>query len=314
MVQILDGLLIREDETKNAMGGTELQASEMVRRLPYDLLQGFQIIHSRVRELDETKKKVLVLHDLPGDPECAHLANGGYNRFDKLVFVSNWQMQKFIDHFGIPWHKCAVIQNAINPLRMCNPVTEGEKVKIIYHTTPHRGLNILVPVFSKLCEFHSDIQLDVYSSFNIYGWSERDKQYEELFQLCREHPHINYHGSVPNEQVKEALSNSHIFAYPSIWQETSCIALIEAMSAGLLCVHPSYAALYETSANWTWTYQYQDSIRDHADLFLRSLDAAINISRSNVTRIRMENQKSYVDTFYDWNLRAMQWEMLLRSI
>jgi hypothetical protein len=38
-----------------------------------------------------------------------------------------------------------------------------ERIKLIYHTTPHRGLQILVPVFEKLCEWHDDIELDVFS-------------------------------------------------------------------------------------------------------------------------------------------------------
>lgn len=305
---------IVNESTVNAMGGTELQAYELQRRLSADLLEKFQIIPSRVRELDFSKKRVLWLHDLAGDPETEHLANGGYNKFDKLVFVSNWQMQQFIYKYSIPWYKCAVIQNAIKPLELSKPWSKGEKVKLIYHTTPHRGLNILISAFDKLCELHDDIELDVFSSFKIYGWEQRDEQFAPLFDFCREHSSINYHGSVPNEEVKTALSNSHIFAYPSVWHETSCIALIEAMSAGLLCVHPNLAALPETAANWSWMYQYQDSMKDHTNHFYQALNSSILATKAGTTENRLYNQASYVNMFYDWDLRAVQWEMLLRSI
>lgn len=305
---------IINESTKNAMGGTELQAYELQRRLSPELLENIQIIPSRVRELDFSKKRVLWNHDLAGDPEAEHLANGGYNKFDKIVFVSNWQMQSFINKYSIPWYKCAVVQNAINPLELSKPWVQGEKLKLIYHTTPHRGLNILLSAFDKLCEIHEDIELDVYSSFKIYGWEERDAQFQSLFDFCKDHPNINYHGSVPNEDIRTALSSSHIFAYPSVWQETSCIALIEAMSAGLLCVHPNYAALPETAANWTWQYQYQDSIRDHTNHFFQSLNQAITLYKSGAIANRLYNQASYTNMFYDWNNRQLEWEMILRSL
>ena len=41
---------------------------------------------------------------------------------------------------------------------------------------------------------------------------------------------MTYHGFKPNDVVRKALSEAHIFAYPSIWVETSCISAIEAMS------------------------------------------------------------------------------------
>lgn len=302
----------RTEMTKDAMGGTELMAMNLEKRLEPELLEKFQIISSRVENIDDSKKKVLWLHDLPGDPASDHLKNGGYNRFDKLVFVSNWQMQGYIEYYGIPWYKCAVIQNAIDPIESHEKTKD--KIRLIYHTTPHRGLNILYSVFDKLCEVHEDIELDVYSSFKIYGWEQRDEPYKPLFEACENHPKINYHGSVSNERVREALKESHIFAYPSIWKETSCIALIEAMSAGLMCVHPNYAALPETASNWTWMYQYQDSERDHAQVFYGMLDGAIRSIKSGESENRLYNQKQYIDMFYNWELRATQWKYLLASM
>ena len=49
---------------QNAKGGTELMQEALYKQLPEDLLQYFQIIPSRVREVDDSKIKIYWLHDL----------------------------------------------------------------------------------------------------------------------------------------------------------------------------------------------------------------------------------------------------------
>lgn len=312
-MEINGGVLIRNETNVNAMGGSEIIATNLAQRLDPELLKNFQIVNSRVRELDESKVRIFVAHDLPGDPESEFLKNGGYEQFHMLVFVSNWQMQAYMNYYKIPWSKCCVIQNAIEPLTF-NPNKSKDKIKLAYWSTPHRGLNILVPVFEKLCEKYDHIELDVFSSFKLYGWEERDKQYEELFEKCKSHPKINYHGSVPNEVIREALSDIHILAYPSIWLETSCLVLMEAMSAGLICVHPNYGALYETAANMTFMYQFDEDLNRHANQFYHILDNAINIANEDWVKANLAAQSSYVNNFYSWNTKVPLWNGLLSSM
>jgi glycosyltransferase involved in cell wall biosynthesis len=156
--------------------------------------------------------------------------------------------------------------------------------------------------------------LDVYSSFKLYGWEERDKQYEQLFDRCKEHPKINYHGTVSNEELREALKAAHIFAYPSIWPETSCICLLEAMSAGLICVHPNFAALPETAANWTYMYQWHEDPSSHAGTFHMIMADAIRSIDDPSIKNKLEFQKSYTDGYYNWEGRKHQWSALIRSL
>lgn len=296
----------------NAMGGSEIMKWGLRDRLGEEYIEPFQIIMSRVRELDETKRRVLWLQDLPEDPESKHLANGGWKKFHKIVYNSHWQMTHYQTMYDIPFSHGLVLHNTIDPI----PVHEKPKdvIRMVYTSTPHRGLELLVPVFDKLCEKYDNIELDVFSSFKIYGWSERDAPYQALFDRCKNHPKINYHGSVPNEQIRSALQQAHIFAYPSIWLETSCIALIEAMSAGLVCVHPNYGALPETASNWTDMYNWHEDKTQHANIFYFMLENAIKsvIDGSYVNRVTP--QKSYADIFYSWNNRLVQWKHLLESI
>lgn len=308
-------MIERNELNARARGGTELMQERIAKYVSSDLLNDFQIIPSRVRDLDPNKKKILWLHDLPNDPESAHLQEvESRKRFDKIVCVSNWQMQLYNMVLGLPYGECVVLRNAIEPIKVPKKEYNG-KVNLIYHTTPHRGLEVLVPVFEKLCEVHEDIHLDVYSSFGVYGWEERDAPYRVLFDRCRAHPQITYHGAVSNEEIREALVKSHIFAYPSIWPETSCLAAIEAMSAMNLVVCPNYAALPETCANFGMMYPYQENKDYHAIQFAHTLNNAINAVKSNgLENDFMRFQKEYFDYFYNIETRAQEWTNLLKVI
>ena len=290
----------------------------MTRRLydgsiPRELLEDYQIVPTRLQgELDPTKIRLYVVHDLPGDPSCDILKHGGWNKFHRIVFVSNWQMQAFIKHYQIPWSKCIVLQNAILPI----PEHEkpSDKISLVYFSTPHRGLQILVPVFEKLAEEFENLELNVYSSFKLYGWDDKDAPFEPLFDRCREHPRINYHSAVSNEEIRTALTQNHILAYPSIWEETSCLVLMEAMSAGLICVHPNYGALAETASCWTNMYQWCEELNSHASVFYGMLRNAIENINSEAFQTTRRFQMFYANNFFNWENRKEQWITLMESL
>ena len=310
-------LMERNEVNKDSKGGTELLQERLYGGdIPRELLEKVQIVFSRARDLDPDKKKIYYCHDLPEDPESSRLSDPMYRKkFDKFVFVSNWQMEKYNEVRGVEYNKSTIIKNSIVPIDTTKR-TKSDKIRLIYHTTPHRGLQLLVPAFVELCKRHNDITLDVYSSFKIYGWEQRDAQYQELFDICRNHPNIKYHGTVSNDEIREALLSADIFAYPSIWKETSCLSLIEAMSAGLLCIHPNLAALSETSMGLTWMYQWNEDANAHAGGFMQVLHQGIEVMRNQREAIEadLKLQKIQVDRVHGWNNKANEWKALLESI
>jgi UDP-glucose:(glucosyl)LPS alpha-1,2-glucosyltransferase len=301
--------------TDKAMGGTELMRKWLFENVDNDLLNRFQIISSRVRELED-KPRILWLHDTHDDPESEHLKKGeDRKRFDKLVFVSDWQKQAYEWSLGIRPSENVVIKNAISPF-MDRQKPFDETIHIIYHTTPHRGLALLYAAFEAVAEVHKNVHLDVYSSFSIYGWEKRDEPFEPLFEKLRAHPKITYHGAQPNSVVRKALEKSHIFAYPSIWPETSCIAAIEAMSAKNIVICPNLAALPETTGGFAWMYPFNEDNNRHANDFANVLGNCITNYKENEDAIqRMLNiQKLWVDQFHTWDRVKQQWTMLLAGI
>ncbi len=309
----------RNEVDKNAMGGTELMGLGLQKHVDPELLSKFNIIRSRVRHVDPDKKNILWLHDLPHDPESAHLKDpNSLARFDKLVYVSNWQKDMYQLFLGVPPSKGVVIKNAIEPFDegfLHEHKNTSDKIKLIYHPTPHRGLEILVPVFEALCKEFDNLELDVFSSFKLYGWEQRDEPYRAVIERCKEHPNINYHGSQPQEVVRKALAAADIFAYPSIWQETSCICAMEAMSARCLMVLPNYAALPETTAGFAFEYNWDENVNRHGATFYSRLRDAILTLKTNAPAIEahLDLQKWYADKSYSWSNRRHLWNSFLES-
>ena len=302
-------------------GGTEMMAERIQQILAPHLKEQFNLIHSRVRPemIKPDKQNILVLHDTWDDPEAAHLADPASRaRFAKFVFVSNHQLNTFNLAHGVPYADSYVLRNAIDPIELTDDwdeKEEGNTLRLIYHTTPHRGLEILVPVFEKLAEIHPNIHLDVFSSFGIYGWTHRDAPYKSLFDKIRQHPQMTYHEHQPNDVVRDYLKRAHIYAYPCIWPETSCISAIEALSAGCQIVTSNLAALPETCASFAEMYPFNEDINEHANVFANTLNRTIHQYKNNsILRSRLRFQKVYYDNFYSWKLRSAEWNSFLDSL
>lgn len=321
MTVIVDGeykYAFAEEGKPEARGGTELLTEKLASVVDKELLEKFWIVSSRIPDAEkypmpEDKIRVFWAHDLAGDPNSDFLKDPNKaNQFHKFVFVSNWQMQSYIARYNLPWDKCVVLQNAIMPIDVKEKADTQEEIRLIYHSTPRRGLNVLTAVFDELCKHFDNLRLDVYSSHALYGWPEADEPYKEVFDRLAENPKVHVHGSVSNDEIREALSKAHIFAYPSTYVETSCLCLMEAMSAGCVAVHSNLGALYETSSNWTQMYQYNPDDSQHAQVFYNVMAGVIE--NINLMLPRTQSAKSYADVFYNWETRKLEWTAMLNSL
>lgn len=300
----------------NAKGGTEMVRNGILERCDPELLKDFKFIHSRVRDrfFEEGKNHILVCHDLWNDPENEHLKDPELRkRFDKIVFVSDYQAEAFQMAYRIPPSEIQVIRNGFDPIE--RKEKDYEQIRLIYHTTPHRGLELLVPVFTRLYEeLGNKIHLDVFSNFEIYGWEHRNEPYKQIFEACKAHPGITYHGTQPNSVVREYLQRAHIFAYPSIWSETSCLAAIEAMSARCVILCPRLGALPETTADLACIYPMHEDVQVHIHRFANVLIRLLNQEVLTGCVDALNHAKNWTDNVHSWEKIAAEWNNLMRTI
>ena len=307
--------------SKKTMGGTELMKKWLFRELDKKesgLTDKFQWVMTRVRGLESDKQRILWVHDLANDPEVQHLKDKeNWEQFERVVFVSHWQQNQFRTHLGFPYEKGVVIQNAIHPILEHKKPKEDGKINVCYFSTPHRGLELLLNAWefmTKTLKEGLNAELNIYSSFKLYDRPHLDEQFRHIYKRAEGMDGVNYHGTVSNDEIRKALETMHIMAYPSIYEETSCITLIEASSAGCLCVVPNLGAIPETGANFPWMYGWEeDPVRHshvHGHILARAIEHFWDEDVQNLLRI----QRNYFDMFYNWSLRSGQWQQFLHAI
>ena len=304
-----EGENLPEAVSEKAHGGTELMRKwlfdEMEKKEP-GLIDKFQIISTRVRNLDPTKQRILWIHDLAQDPEVQHLKHQeNWGKYERVVFVSHWQQYQFRTHLGFPYDKGIVIQNAIHPIEPHEKPNDGT-INVCYFSTPHRGLEVLLNAWDfmkKQLGAGKNAKLNVFSSFKIYDRPHLDEQFRHVYKRAQETEDVIYHGTVSNDKIREMLKTQHVMAYPSIYEETSC-----------LCVVPNLGALPETGANFPWMYGWEEDPERQAHVHGHILARAIEHYWDGEVQNLLKIQQNYFDMFYNWSLRSGQWMQFLRAI
>lgn len=296
------------------LGGTELMHIELLSRLNKEDLDTFSIFN--YPSAAEQSKKLIYWNQLSYDQNAVQFLQERQNvdKIDHFVYVSNWQAEQFRKIYNIPGEKTSVIKNACIGVEKRVTINTNKKIKLCYTSTPWRGLDVLLKAWEILkpenCELH------IFSSCKIYGkdFSSEDKKYEFLYEWCKRLPNVVYRGSVPNEQLRKELTDFDFLAYPNTFEETSCIAVIEALSAGLRVVTSSLGALPETCEGWARMYSYVENRENHAVLFAKILNEEIGKFREGKISEHLLKQSEEYGNRWHWNNRINDWTHLLQSL
>ena len=289
-------------------GGTEILHENLLKHVDNQLLSSVNLIVSACDKnlLSNTKPNILWQHVNTDQRVAVGCKDPSFVvDIDQWVYVSEWQRQRYYRDFILPYEKSIVIPNAVEPIEWID--RSKDKIRLIYTSTPWRGLEILLEAFKRLDR--DDVELDVYSSTVIYGSKFMPNQYDWLFNRCRTTPGVNYHGYATNKGIRRALQGAHIFAYPSIFEETSCLAAIEAGAAGCRIVTTDLGALPETCGQYAvyvpHTRNYERLIESYAHTLTQQIDDYWRMTEL------LREQSNYFNTHYSWHNRKIQWEQLL---
>ena len=312
---------IENDKTRpvlfsESFGGSENQLRLLFKYVSDENFKEVNLIlnNTNLDLIEKDRINILWMQHFVNQKEAANLGSKEFvDKLDYIVFNSNWNFEKFQYQFKIPEHKSIVIKNAVENIEYKEK--PKDKINLIYHTTPWRGLAILLKIFKNLNL--KNVELNVCSSTLIYGKKFNDMylhKYQNIFDECSKMKNVNYHGYMKNNKLINFLKEMHIYSFPSIWPETSCISAIESMAAGCQIVTTNLGALYETCAPFGTLISFDKNLENLEKKYKKTLIESIENYWSKENQTKLKLQRETINLTYSWNTRAKEWIDFLKLV
>ena len=303
----------------NPYGGTEIKLEFLHKYVDKDLLSKVQITTSIPEKtpIDSTKINILWVHNSYDQPNLYPWFKNKLNhrKYDWYVFNSHWTYEKYRLIFDIPTDISLVIKNGFDDdLIVKTDFKPKEKLKLIYTSTPWRGLDVLLNAMEQIKT--DKVELDVYSSTQIYGDAFKkvnDDQFIKLYDKAKTLKYVNYKGYIDHKELMKVLHTYDCYVHPSTFEETFCLAAMESLAAGLVAMTTDLGALYETCAEFPIYVPYLKDKEALAKQFAEAIDMLPDLI-SNVDENRMKFQMKYYRQYYHWSVIKTYWERFLNGI
>lgn len=241
------------------------------------------------------------LHDVP---QPGQFTKKDLENIDKIIVLSNFH-RTLLPSF-IPEDKILVSSNGINLKDFNNIFEKRNPRRIIYTSSYDRGLINLLDMWSDIINEVPSAELHIF-----YGWETwmkmekqgvRDPKIRIEMTKLMNQPGIYEHGRVGHKQLAKEFAKSGVYAYPSFFEEISCISAMKAQVSGCVPVTTDYAALAETVKTGI---KIKGKAGDNNEEFKKSLIEILkDEKRQEEYRKELLNNK----IIFSWELVAKQWQ------
>lgn len=244
--------------------------------------------------------------------------------FDKYIFVSNWQKNRYIQNYNLDHSKCYVMQNAIsNNIPLNYDYMNSKEPTITFMSLPYRGLLIAFELFQIIKKEIPNIKFKIFSSFSrdfnttyskkIFNPmtiddlnnldNEFDKYYLPLYKQLVSDKNIEFYGSVPQKILFKHLESSMIFFYPNTFLETCCTSILEAMAFKCNVITSNIGALPETCNGFASLFDPLIDFSFYDENIINYLHSPIQIDKISENYINkfVEKTISLIKNYYSIN-------------
>lgn len=261
----------------------------------------------------KAKFTMLWLHDVPNNPD---FTEERVAKLDKIAVLSEYHKSLLRLHKNgvfepMPEEKIFVTSNGIPQIDIKE--WKGNPKRAIYMSSPDRGLVYLLRMWPRVKAVVNDAELHIFYGWDVYdaihaGNPARTKWKASVMAMMKQDG-VFYHGRVGHEDLHKEIAKSGVWAYPTDFEEISCISAMKAQRLGAVPVVTDYAALQETVKNGL-KLDVDISTDEGQKEFEQALIKILKdpAAQGDIRKSMMEWAKDY----FNWDNVAKLWDERLR--
>lgn len=188
-------------------------------------------------------KTYLWCHDLT-TPTVESVQN-----FDKIICLSEFHKNYVMAKQNVDPNKIFLSRNGIDPVKFDFERKPKNKNKIVWMSSPDRGLEQCILIVDELRKIRPEVELHVYYGLdNLYKYG-LGALADKLKVMMSERPWIKYHGFTEQSKMYYDVSDAVILLHSCNFIETFMITALEMLALGVFPITRKLGALANTLAH-----------------------------------------------------------------
>lgn len=227
--------------------------------------------------------------------------------FDKFLALSDFHKNYTMGLHGVSGEKIIVTRNGIDQKKFSSEKKQKNPNKIVWMSSPDRGLDRCMLVIDKVREKFPDVELHVYygiEHLHKYG-PHMAALADKLKQMMLERPYVKYHGNTEQTKMMKDVSDAAIWCHPNNFIETFCITALECLANGIYPVVRRLGALKDTLGEaekhgqatlLDYAWDDESSVQLHANAVIEAIEQK-----------KWQRLEGYDFSKLDWSTVADEW-------
>lgn len=168
------------------------------------------------------------------------------HNFNKILCLTPFHRDYVNATQGVPLDKIIVTRNGIDPAKFDLPEVTKNPNKIVWMSSPDRGLDKAIAILDIVREKHPDIEHHIYYGLeNLYKYGQAELG-DKIKKMIDERPWIKYHGFTEQKKMAQDTKDAVLWVHPSTFIETFQITALEMLCSGIYPVIRRHGAIKDT--------------------------------------------------------------------